>query len=26
MAQGYQDLDAAAVCAVIEKNTNLKRE
>ena len=26
MAQGYQDMDAAAVCAVIEKNTNLNRE
>jgi 3-hydroxyisobutyrate dehydrogenase-like beta-hydroxyacid dehydrogenase len=26
MAQGYQDMDAASVCAVIEKNTNLKRE
>ncbi len=25
MAQGYKDMDAAAVCAVIEKNTNLKR-
>ena len=25
MAQGYQDMDAAAVCAVIEKNTNLSR-
>lgn len=26
MAQGYQDLDAAAVCAVIEKNANLNRK
>ena len=26
MAQGYQDMDAAAVCAVIEKNANLNRE
>ena len=25
MAQGYEDLDAAAVCAVVEKNTNLNR-
>ena len=25
MAQGYQDMDAAAVCAVIEKNANLSR-
>ena len=25
MAQGYADLDAAAVCAVVEKNTNLIR-
>ena len=26
MAQGYQDLDAAAVCAVLEKNANLNRK
>ena len=26
MAQGYQDLDAAAVCAVLEKNANLHRK
>ena len=26
MAQGYQDLDAAAVCAVLEKNTKLSRK
>ena len=26
MAQGYQDLDAAAVCAVLEKNANLTRK
>ena len=26
MAQGYQDMDAAAVCAVIEKNANLSRQ
>ena len=25
MAQGYEDLDAAAICAVVEKNTNLNR-
>ena len=25
MAQGYENLDAAAVCAVVEKNTNLNR-
>ena len=26
MAQGYQDLDAAAICAVLEKNANLNRK
>ena len=26
MAQGYQDLDAAAICAVLEKNANLDRK
>ncbi len=26
IAQGYQDLDAAAVCAVLEKNANLNRK
>ena len=26
MAQGYEDQDAAAICAVLEKNINLKRK